>query len=68
MKLKDFEARMQIIKVGDFVTLYIRGNYGTYAEAGNIRKIENGYVYLEHGFAHSYKRIISIRLAEVVGE
>ena len=64
MKLKDFEARLETIKIGDYLTLLIRGNYGNYIHQGKLVHIEDDYrVCLDNGKSHSYKRIISIGLA-----
>lgn len=63
MKLKDFQARLETINIGDYVTLTIRGNYGNYIHQGKLAHIKDDYrIHLDNGKAHSYKRIISIGL------
>lgn len=63
MKLQQFQARLQTINIGDYVKLLIRGNYADYTREGKLVKVQNGYVYLDSGMAHSYKRIKSIGIA-----
>jgi len=62
MKLLEFNARLKTIKIGDYVSLLVRGNYGNYVHKGILVKVQNGRVYLRDGCAHSYKRINSIGL------
>ena len=62
MKRKDFDERIKMFKPGDYMRLHIRGNYGEYAAEGKLRKVEDGRVYLDKGFSHSYKRITAIHM------
>lgn len=60
MKRAEFEERMRLFHSGDCVRLVCRGNYGDFTVIGILRKVERGYVYLDRGFAHSYRRIKSV--------
>lgn len=55
-----FDEATKGLQPGDHVCLHIRGNYGNYIEHGELKKIQDGRVYLDAGMAHHYKRIISI--------
>lgn len=62
MKRKDFDDRIQMFKPGDSMVLHVRGMYGEYRVEGKLRKVDDrGFVYLDHGFAHSYRKITSMR-------
>lgn len=60
MNKSKFEEATKNLQRGDHVCLHIRGNYGNYAVHGELKKIEDGRVYLSVGMSHQYKRIISI--------
>lgn len=61
MRKKNFLERMKAFKPGDHIVLHIRGIYGDYKKEGKLKKVDqNGFVYLDHGVAHSYRKIISI--------
>lgn len=54
----DFENRLRFFKVGDCMRLTCRGNYGNFVEIGRLLvKSEDGRIYLDKGFSHSYRRI-----------
>ena len=60
MKKADFEEAIKTLNVGDLLRLTVRGNYEKYWHQGELRKIENGRIYLTTGFAHHYRRIEKI--------
>ncbi len=62
----EFDRAKQNLKTGDKVGLTIRGNYHEYQKEGRLVKIEHGRVYLNSGFARSYKRIISMSREEAL--
>jgi hypothetical protein len=56
----EFERARQELKIGLGVSLCLRGNYGEYIERGILQKIEGNRVFLDKGFSHHYKRIVSM--------
>lgn len=61
MKRKDFDERMKFVKEGDWIKLDLRGMYGNYRIEGKFKKVtDRGFVYLDRGFAHSYRKLIDI--------
>jgi len=64
MNKKAFAKAIQGINYGDRVKLSVRGIYNNYVHEGILKKIERGFVFLEKGKAHSYRKIISIRKKE----
>lgn len=65
MNRQDFEDKMEMILPGDKIRLVIRGNYEDKVEEGIFVKVDrDGFVYLNEGFAHSYRRIKRIHFIE----
>lgn len=63
MRRKDFDERIKLFKIGDWIKFDCRGMYGNYRVEGKLKKVdERGYVHLDRGFAHSYRKIITISL------
>lgn len=60
MQKTEFVDRMKLFPIGTHIKLTCRGNYGDYVETGKLVKVEDNRVFLDHGFSHSYKRIIRI--------
>lgn len=61
MNRKDFDERIKLFKQGDWIKLHCRGNYGEYSIEGKFKKVDaRGFVHLDQGFAHSYRRITAI--------
>jgi len=64
MNKKAFAKAIQEINYGDNIIINYRGIYNEYIHEGILKKIERGFVFLERGQAHSYRKIISIRKKE----
>jgi len=63
MKRKEFDELIKTVEPGDSTVLHISGMYGRYRVEGKFQKVDDrGFVYLDHGFAHSYRKITSIRV------
>jgi len=62
LRRKDFDEQIKKFEEGDTITLHLRGMYDRYAVTGEFMKVDDrGFVYLDKGFAHSYRKIIAIR-------
>ncbi len=62
MKRKDFDEMIKQFKTDDTITLHLRGMTDRYSVTGKFVKVtDRGFVYLDKGFAHSYRKIIAIR-------
>ena len=64
MNKKAFAKAIQGINYGDNIRIHYRGIYNEYIHEGVLRKIERGFVFLEKGQAHSYRKLISIKKLE----
>ena len=64
---KDFVKRLEELDLHslDPIILTLRGIYGNYRVEGVLDHIdERGFIHLDKGFAHSYKKLISIKRSE----
>ena len=61
MRRKVFDERIRLFKEGDRIKLILRGMYGTYQREGKFKKVDDrGFVHLDKGLPHSYRKIITI--------
>jgi hypothetical protein len=56
----EFERATKDLKQGDRVALTFRGNYQRYTVEGLLVALKDDRVYLDCGFSHHYKRIVSM--------
>ena len=69
MKRKEFDEITKSLKKGDLIRVIYRGISYDYEEKGRFQKIDDrGFLYLDRGFAHSYRKILAIDTVKEAGE